>query len=77
MAWMSPWIQVNGDANAAIAQEAAAAGVPRMAYISAHDFNFPGVWSSPGMWSTEKRVVSCIAHMSLCDPCPLLTSVTC
>ncbi len=35
--------QVNGDANAAIAQEAAAAGVPRMAYISAHDYQFPGM----------------------------------
>ena len=36
-------LQINGEANVAVIREASAAGVPRCAFISVHDYGFPGV----------------------------------
>ena len=36
-------LQINGQANVTVIREASAAGVPRCAFISVHDYGFPGV----------------------------------
>ena len=35
-------LQICGEANVGVIREAARAGVPRCAFISVHDYNFPG-----------------------------------
>ena len=35
-------MQICGEANVGVIREAAQAGVPRCAFVSAHDYKFPG-----------------------------------
>lgn len=35
-------VQICGEANVSVIREAAQAGVPRCAFVSAHDYKFPG-----------------------------------
>ena len=51
-------LQICGEANVGVIREAAKAGVPRCAFISVHDYNFPGTGNQhhrrvhPGNWSS-------------------------
>lgn len=49
-------LRVNGDANERIIAAAADAGVERLAYISAHDYNFPGdLWVMKGYFEGKRQ----------------------
>lgn len=49
-------LRVNGAANQAIFEAAAAAGVQRAAYVSAHDFKFPGdLWVMRGYFEGKRN----------------------
>lgn len=49
-------VQICGEANVGVIREAAQAGVPRCAFVSVHDYKFPG---TPDLQARPEDVYSC------------------
>lgn len=59
-------VQICGEANVGVIREAAQAGVPRCAFVSVHDYKFPG---TPGLqtrpWEMCTAAVQTTISMSI------------
>ncbi len=60
-------VQICGEANVSVIREAAQAGVPRCAFVSTHDYKFPGEQCSHD--AVYEHIISdCIFFQSLAVP---------
>lgn len=56
--------QVNGDVTVAVAEAAAEAGVPRFAFVSVHDYNFPeSVTQGVGYFTGKRRAEASVLRL--------------
>ena len=74
-------VQICGEANVGVIREAAMAGVPRCAFVSVHDYKFPGMrmlsQTAPGCCAQHVLLYTQHINPTVCTKVPLLLRFDC